>query len=234
MEDLQLQFEDDDEDMGVNAEEAEEEQSILLGDLLTKSWDSHKAKLDHDYAIIGWALSVMPEVYKDARERLTGEHRDVIERVVRKLFTYPYQNRFPDLQGKSEDEIVDLFWDEFKAFCHKTKPFDKAARWNSEGARLGKSWIWHEKYSKPHTKVLGIVGCQVTAQNLGIGPCERNWGGVKGIKTGNRVCISGETTGKRAIIYTSALVNEARLRRDANERIEGKGASSMFSDDDMK
>jgi hypothetical protein len=74
----------------------------------------------------------------------------------------------------------------------------------------------------------------VTAQNLGIGPCERNWGGVKGIKTGNRVCISGETTGKWAIIYTSALVNEARLRRDANERIEGKGASYMFSDDDMK
>ena len=154
---------------------------------------------------------------------------------MRILFTYPYQNRFPDLQGMSEDEIVDLFWDEFKAFCHKTKPFDKAARWNSEGARLGKSWIWHEKYSKPHTKVLCIVGCHVTAQNLGIGPCERNWGGVKGIKTGNRVHIGGETTGKREIIYTSALVNEARIKRDANERLDvGKGASSMFCDDDMK
>ena len=227
MEDLQLQFDDvDDEAVEVNAEE---EQTTLLGDMLTMSWNSRKVKLDHDYSIIGWALSVMPEVYKDARERLTEEHRDKIERAVRKLFTYPYQNKFPDLQGMSKDEIVDLFWDEFKAFCHKTKPFDKAARWNSECARLGKSWIWHEKYSKPHTKVLGIVDCQVTVQSLGIGPCERNWGGVKGIKTGNRVRISGETTGKQAIIYTSALVNKARIRRDANERLDGKGASSMFS-----
>ena len=71
-------------------------------------------------------------------------------------------------------------------------------------------------------------------ENLGVGPCERNWGGVKGIKTGNRGHIGGETTGKWAIIYTSALVNEARIKREANERIDGKGASSMFCDDDMK
>ena len=148
MEDLQSQFDD------VNNEALEgnrEEQSTLVGDFLTMFWNIRKVKLDHDYSIIGWALSIMPEVYKDAQERLTGEHRDKIERVVRKLFTYPYQNRFPDLQGMSEDD-VDLSWDEFKAFCHKTKPFDKASRWNSEGARLGKLWIWHEKYSKPHTR----------------------------------------------------------------------------------
>ena len=83
-------------------------------------WTTHKHKLKHNYAIMGWALSVMPEVYKDARERLTGIHRDVIERVVRKLFKYPYTNKFPILKGKLEDEIVDLFWDELKAFCNKT------------------------------------------------------------------------------------------------------------------
>ena len=74
----------------------------------------------------------------------------------------------------------------------------------------------------------------MTAQNLGISPCERNWGGVKGIKAGNRGHIGGETTGKQAIKYTSALVNEARIKRDANEKLDGKGASSMFCDDDMK
>jgi hypothetical protein len=121
VEDLQLQFDDvDDEAVEVNAEE---EQTTLLGDMLTMSWNSRKVKLDHDYSIIGWALSVMPEVYKDACERFTGEHRDKIERVVRKLFAYPYQNRFPDLQGMSENEIVDLIWDEFKAFLPQDQAF---------------------------------------------------------------------------------------------------------------
>ena len=176
----------------------------------------------------------MPDVYKDARERLTGNHQDAIECVVRKLMIYPYPNKFPYLQGLSEDEIVDLFWDEFKAFCNKTAPFDKPARWNSESARLGKSWIWHEKYSRPHTKVLVIIARDVTSKILGMGPCERNWGGVMGIKTGNKVRICGESINKRAIIYTSALVNEARIRKEAKERIDAKGSSMMFSDDDMK
>jgi hypothetical protein len=49
-------------------------------------------------------------------------------------------------------------------------------------------------------------------------------GGVKGIKTGNKVQISGgESINKRAIIYTSALVNEARIRKEAKERIDAEG-----------
>ena len=71
----------------------------------------------------------------NTRERLNGNHWDAIEHVVRKLMTYPYPNKFPDLLDLSEDEIVDLFWDKFKAFCKKTAPFDKPARWNSKSAR---------------------------------------------------------------------------------------------------
>ena len=64
MEDLQSQFGDVDDKASEG--HREEEQSTLLGDLLTMSWNIRKVKLDHDYSIIGWALSVMPEVYKDA------------------------------------------------------------------------------------------------------------------------------------------------------------------------
>jgi hypothetical protein len=158
---------------------AEGEESDSFWGTVSKAWNERSKKLDHDWAITGWALSVMPEVYKDARERLTGHHQNVIERVVRKLMTYPYPNKFPHLEGKLEDDIVDLFLDEFKAFSNKTAPFERPARWNSESVRLGKSWIWREKYSRPHTKVLGIIGCEVTSKNLGMGPCERNWGGVE-------------------------------------------------------
>ena len=73
---------------------------------------------------MGWALYVMPEEYKDACDRLTGMHKDTIHWVGWKLFKYPYTNKFPDLKGKSEDDIVDLFWDKFKAFCNKTVSFD--------------------------------------------------------------------------------------------------------------
>ena len=51
---------------------------------------------------------------------------------------------------------------------------------------------------------------------------------------GNQGRIGVDTTGKWAIIYTSALVNNARIRHEANERIDGKGARSMFGDDETK
>ena len=241
---IEPEFSDEEEDAPESDEEesenestsapVEEVQPTSFWGKVSKAWDERSKKLEHDWSITGWALSVMPEVYVDARARLTGPDRDAIERVVRKLMTYPYPNKFPHLEGKSEDDIVDLFWDEFKSFSNKTAPFDRPARWNSESARMGKSWIWHEKYSRPHTKVLGIIACEVTSKNLGMGPCERNWGGVKGIKTGNKVRIRGDNVNKRAIIYTSALVNEARMRKEAQERTDARGCSMMFSDDDMK
>jgi hypothetical protein len=52
---------------------------------------------------------------------------------------------------------------------------------------------------------------------------------VKGIKTGNKVKIAGENINKRAIVYTSALVNEAWIRKESQERIHASGASMMFS-----
>jgi hypothetical protein len=57
----------------------EEEESPSLWASISKAWNHRSTKLDHDWAITGWALSVMPEVYKDARARLTGIHRDAIK-----------------------------------------------------------------------------------------------------------------------------------------------------------
>ncbi len=57
---------------------AEGEESDSFWGKVSKAWNEPSKKLDHDWAITGWALSVMPEVYKDARERLTGHHRNAI------------------------------------------------------------------------------------------------------------------------------------------------------------
>jgi hypothetical protein len=64
VEDFQSVF--DDSDNEASAGNKEDEEPSLFGDLLTMSWRVRKVRLDHDYSIIGWALSVMPEVYKDA------------------------------------------------------------------------------------------------------------------------------------------------------------------------
>jgi hypothetical protein len=56
---------------------------------------------------------------------------------------------------------------------------------------------------------------------------------LKGIKTGNKVWVSGESINKRAITYTAALVNEARIRKEAKERIDAKWCSMMFSYNNM-
>jgi hypothetical protein len=209
-------------------------EAVGLGGLVEMAWLNRKPKLENDYSITAWALSVMPEVHDDCNARLTGYHRDAIERVVRKLFKEPFSNKIPSVHGMTEDEIVDTFWDEFKAFRNKTAPFDKANRWNATGARKGKSHLWHEKYSKPHTKALGDVGCKVCSPLPGIGPCERVWGGVKGIKCGNQALMSGESTEKRSIVYTSAVIMEARHKRDSQERLQGNTVNTLFGDDDMK
>ena len=46
--------------------------------------------------------------------------------------------------------------------------------------------------------------------------------------------MSAESTAKRAIVYTTALVTDARMKCLADEKIDATGASAMFCDDDMK
>ena len=91
-------------------------ESLGLGGMVELAWLSRKPKLENDYSIAAWAMSVYPEVYDDCKDWLTGDHRDAIERVVRKLFKAPFSNNIRSVQGMTEDAIVHTFWDEFKAF----------------------------------------------------------------------------------------------------------------------
>ena len=66
--------------------------------------------------------------------------------------------------------------------------------------RPGFSHQWHEKYSLAGKTALGFVACRVTSKNGGIGMCERNWRGIKEIKSGKRSGLSGNSTEKQALI----------------------------------
>ena len=89
---------------------------ISLCSKILFEWEHRKVKLDHDYAITGWALSVMPEVRANVEERLTGDHCGSIECVVSKLHKLPCPKESKKIQGKKMGEILHTFWLEFKNF----------------------------------------------------------------------------------------------------------------------
>jgi hypothetical protein len=148
-----------------------------LGDAFLSYWQVRVKKLEHDYAIAGWLLSVAHEVRDDVRNRATTVHRAAMERVVRKLHTAPCPNNSKWLKGKTMDQILDKFWEEELWFRKMEGPF-KPSRFNSEPAVKGKSWVFHERYSLQETEVFGFVACRVTSKNLGIGACERSYGAM--------------------------------------------------------
>ena len=203
-----------------------------LGADVRAAWKRRKEKLQHDYAITGWALSVSPEVMADVNARMTGEHRNAIERLVVRLHSIPCPNE--KAIGMSDSDLIDTFWNEQKEFSQKSGKFQYANRWNSPDVRAGKSHTWHEKYSLPHTKILGYVACRVCSKCLGIGSAERSWGDTKHIKSGKRSHMSAESVEKRTILYGTARVTEARMKQPALERDDATGPKAMFGDDDMK
>jgi hypothetical protein len=124
----------------------------------------------------------MEDAHKDVRLRLKGAEPDAIEEVVKCLHLPPCPNKSVDLLKTSSAEIVDTFWNEFKAFQCCTEPFHHPSRWETPDVSSGRSHIWHEKYSLPYTQVLGYVACFVTSKLCGIGPAERSWAAVKTVK----------------------------------------------------
>lgn len=85
-------------------EELEEPRRHELWDDIKFHWDKRRKKLEHDYAIAGWALSVMPEIHADCVVRFNGEHTmEAVERVVRRLHELPMANTNPDVAIMSSD-----------------------------------------------------------------------------------------------------------------------------------
>ena len=68
-----------------------------------------------------------------------------------------------------------MFWTEYTEFDNKMGSFyaDKCLR-KSKDIRDGNSYLLHQKYPLPCTKVLIFVACRVTSKALGIGATERS------------------------------------------------------------
>jgi hypothetical protein len=190
-------------------------------------------KIEHPYAIAAWALCVMKDVCGDVRLRLKHAERDAIEEVVKHLRLPPCPNKSVDFSKTPSAEIVDTFWNEFKAFKCCTEPFHHPSRWATPDVSSGRSHICHEKYSLPYTQVLGYVACHVTSKLCVIGPAERGWAAVKTVKNLKKSHLGGESTEKKSVIYITAKQQAARLNLAQNEKLDAKEPNTMFCDDDI-
>jgi hypothetical protein len=220
-----------DEDNDSN--EGESVVTMLLRAAVRWNWCKHKIKIEHPYAIAAWALGVMEDVCEDVRLRLKGAERGAIEEVVKHLHLSTCPNKSVDLLKTSSAEIVDTFWNEFKAFQCCMEPSHHPSQWATPDVSSGRSHIWHEKYSLPYTQVLGYVACCVTSKLCGIGPAERGWAAVKTVKNLKKYHLGSESTEKRSVIYITAKQQEASLNLAQNEKLDAKGPNAMFCDDNI-
>jgi hypothetical protein len=145
----------------------------------------------------------------------------------------PCPNINPAVSSMSLPNIIDTFWNEFKAFQNCTHPYHEPSRWANYNATKGNSYLWHEKYSILYTSVLGFVECRDTSKLCGIGPAERSWGGVKQVKDRKRSHLSGQSIEKRTVLFVSLKISLARILCDRMEKLDTTGHNAMFGDDDI-
>ena len=126
--------------------------------MVLSAWKARKGKLEHDFAILGWVLSVDPRVREDIRHRMRRDNRDAVDSLIIKLHVSPCPNR--DAVGLSNKKLIQIFCKEYKDFDKRRGKFAASAWWNSPDCCGGRSYAWHEMYSEPHTTVLGYMGCR--------------------------------------------------------------------------
>ncbi len=149
-------------------DEIGEDEELSLSCMVKQSWMKRKQLLEHDFAIAGWSLSILPEIRDDVRLNLDGDKRIAIERVIAKLHVAPNPNS--KVANDEIDVIIDTFWKEFSDFQNKTGVYGlRPGRFLLPDAINGNSHLWHELYSLPYTNVLGFVACRVTSKRLGVG-----------------------------------------------------------------
>ncbi len=128
-------------------------------------------------------LSLLPEIREDVAERLDGNTRVAIERVVAKLHILPNPN--PKTSEEPLEIILDIFWKEFDDFQNMTGPYGyHPGRCFTPDSLNGNFSVWHCLYSLPYTYVLGFAACQVTSKRLKIGSAESSWSDGKQLKAG--------------------------------------------------
>ncbi len=98
--------------------ENDEYQELSLSTMIQQSWSKRKHRLEHDYAVTGWVQKLLPEIREDVAERMDGNARMAIERIITKLHVPPNPN------PKTLEIILDIFWKQFDDSRTRMDPMD--------------------------------------------------------------------------------------------------------------
>ena len=156
-----------------------------LSSLVCKLWQKRQIHINTDFTVTRWMLCVITHICKNAKDHSDSDNRKHVNNVINTLF-----------HGTSEDEMAvtkDIYWTEYNEFDNKIGSFDADEFIRKrKDIRDGNSYLWHQKYSLPCTRVLGFVECRFTSKVLVIGAAEHSWGDVKTIKSGKISAISSD------------------------------------------
>ncbi len=118
-----------------------------------------KNRLENAYVVTAWALSLQHEIQADCMEQLStdnGNLRKLVVGMVSWLHYPPCPNK--KAVNKKFDEIIDIFWKEFKHFTYRTGPYSyRSSCFENDDDLTGWSYLWHEMNSFPFTEILGFA-----------------------------------------------------------------------------
>ena len=69
-----------------DADDEEDDNKDGIGETILLKWKAREVKFISDPAITAWALAISPDIRKDVASRLSGNHRDAIERFITNCF----------------------------------------------------------------------------------------------------------------------------------------------------
>ncbi len=97
---------------------------FTLRDAVIFAWNKQKNRLEHVFVVTAWALCLQLDIRIDCMEQLSTDNRDLrnmVDEVVSQLHYPPCPNK--KVVKKTTDEIIDIFWREFKHFTYRTGPY---------------------------------------------------------------------------------------------------------------
>jgi len=130
------QFDTDDEKNGYD--------NTHIGDHLISIWERCREKLVHAYAIAGWLVSPVPDIYEDAKANATGDQLHLVESLFKQLFSHCAGVA----SGNSLGNMISAFWSEHNEFATKTGKYDNHEHiWLCKTVKTGEIYLWHKMYS---------------------------------------------------------------------------------------
>ena len=197
---------DNDDESLDDTDESTKSTSNNLSQQVMHHWSFRSKKLESDFCISGWLLSVDPVIFEDAESNRTPSDEACLRHVAEKLFSH--------LMSETVDKHVNKCMEDFQNFRTKNGVFANPKWWQSEYCITGQSHHWHATFPLEHCRDFAFIACRVTSKTLGIGSCERQWADVEECQKARRSHISSQKLEKQSVLYGRHCLEMARDKKE--------------------